>query len=248
MMIRLSLLLALSWTMTGAEAKTRFKREKEVYRIYSLLMTNPRTSGAGDNSRYVISDTTSVWDEDEKLCVRPPRDNKAEFAEVLADFKTRRATPRVLKRDLLLSRPYELLTSAQVEAFEEERPWPKLQVCKPNPLFTGATDVFTFSDVYFSKNGQLALTAISSWCGGRCGLHEWKVLKKLPTGEWQEQPWVYCPPSQNERVVVIYRCKFLPPLPEPALELAPPLPASVPALAPPLLPAPAPALAPPPPR
>ncbi len=196
-MLRFSLLLALCWTMTGAEGNARFKREKEVYRIYSLLMTNPRTSGAGDNSRYLISATTRVWDEDEKPCVRPPRDNKAEFAEVLADFKTRRATTRVLKRDLSLSRPYELLTAEQVEAFEEERPWPKQQVSKPNPLFKGVTDVFTFSDVYFSKNGRLALTAISSWCGGLCGLHQWKVLKKLPTGEWQEQPWVYCPRSHR---------------------------------------------------
>jgi hypothetical protein len=220
MMLRFSLLLALSWTLTGSEGKARFDQEKEVYRIYSLLMTNPGSARAGDNSRYLISDTTSVWDE--MPCVRPPRANKAEFAEVLADFKRRRETPRVLKRYLLLSKPYELLTEAQVEAFEEERPWPTTLVCKPNPLFTGATDVFTFSDVYFSKNGQLALTAISSWCGGRCGLHEWKVLKKLPTGEWQEQPWVYCPPSQNERVVVHIRCDLRPTLPEPILVWDPP--------------------------
>jgi hypothetical protein len=56
-----------------------------------------------------------------------------------------------------------------------------------------STDLFTFSDVYFSKNGRLALTAMSSWCGGICGQHQWKVPEKLPTGEWQELPaWVAC--------------------------------------------------------
>ena len=93
MMLRFSLLLALCWTMTGSEGNARFDREKEVYRIYSLLMTNPRTIGAGDNVRYLISATTSVWHE--KPCVRPPRDNKAEFAKVLADSAAlKRATVR----------------------------------------------------------------------------------------------------------------------------------------------------------
>jgi hypothetical protein len=176
--------------LTGSEGNARFEREKEVYRIYSLLMTNPRTTGPGDNSRYLISAMTRV--QHEMPCVRPPRDYKAEFAEVLADFKTRRATTRVLKRDLSLSKPYELLSAEQGEAFEKERGWPNPEAGEPNPLFKDVTDVFTFSDVYFSKNGRLALTAISSWCGVLCALHQWKVLRKFPTGEWQEQPWVYC--------------------------------------------------------
>ena len=48
------------------------------------------------------------------------------------------------------------------------------------------------ADVYFSKNGRLALTAVSTWCGGLCGQHQWKVLEKLPTGAWQELPWITC--------------------------------------------------------
>jgi hypothetical protein len=59
--------------------------------------------------------------------------------------------------------------------------------------FEGVTDLFTVSDVYFSKNGRLALTALSSFCGGLCGQHQWKILEKLPTGEWQERPsWITC--------------------------------------------------------
>jgi hypothetical protein len=64
---------------------------------------------------------------------------------------------------------------------------------KARPQYEGVTDIFTFSDVYFSKNGRLALTALSSWCSGLCGQHQWKVFEKLSTGEWREQPsWVRC--------------------------------------------------------
>jgi hypothetical protein len=153
-------------------------------------MTNPPTAGSWDNSRYLISATTRV--QDETPCVRPPRACKAEFAAVLADFKRRSGKARVLKRDLSLSKPYELLKAEQVEAFKKERGWPKPEAREPNPLFTGVMEVFTLSDVYFSNNGRPALTAISSWCGGLCGLFQWRVLKKVSTGEWKEQPWVYC--------------------------------------------------------
>jgi hypothetical protein len=192
MMLWFGLLLALGVTVTSLKGNAPFEREKEVYHIYSLLMTNPRSSFEADcNSRFLISATARV--ENEQPCVRPPKGRKAEFAEVLADFKIRRAATRVLKRQLSLRKPYELLTDEQVKAFETDRGWSKPEDREPDFRFKGVMEVFTLSDVYFNKNGRLALTAISSWCGSLCAYHQWKVLEKLPTGEWQELPsWVSC--------------------------------------------------------
>ena len=191
-MLWFGLLLALGVTVTALKGNAPFEREKEVYHIYSLLMTIPRSSfGADCNSRFLISATARA--ENEQPCVRPPKGRKAEFAEVLADFKIRKAATRVLKRQLSLRKPYELLTDEQVKAFETDRGWSKPKDREPDPRFKGVMEVFTLSDVYFSKNGRLALTAISSWCGSLCAYHQWKVLEKLPTGEWQELPsWVSC--------------------------------------------------------
>jgi hypothetical protein len=61
------------------------EREKDVYAIYSLMLTNPKTShGSYDSDRLLIQMTTkrpSVHPS----CVRPPKDREAEFREVLAN-------------------------------------------------------------------------------------------------------------------------------------------------------------------
>jgi hypothetical protein len=159
------------------------EREKDIYSIYSLLMANPKTShGADNNPRYLIADRTRP--PLPKLpCVRAPADRDTEFQEVLSDFETRKASPALLTRQLSISKPYELLPSEEVEAFHRGY---------SDPRFEGVTDVFTFADVYFSRNGNLALTGISTWCGRLCGLYKWKVLERLPSGEWKEQPWSTC--------------------------------------------------------
>jgi hypothetical protein len=167
-------------------------READVYRIYSQMMTSPRTShGPDTNARYLIAETTR-WGP-QPLCVKPPTDREADFNEVLDDFAIRKANPKVLQRLLRLAKPYELLNSEQVGAFQKSRGLPpKPGDPKPLAIFEGVTDVFTLSDVYFSKNGKLAMTGVSTWCGGDCGLDQWKVYEKLQSGEWKERPWTTC--------------------------------------------------------
>ncbi|HLK64694.1 MAG TPA: hypothetical protein VKU19_14715 [Bryobacteraceae bacterium] len=182
-MIRILCLMALACgALAFQDSASAQDREKDVYRIYSLLMTNPQTShGPDNNPRFLIAVTTRSPLPGEP-CVRP-REREAEFQEVLADFQARKATARTLQRQLMISKPYVLLSEDQVNAFRNKQNVPEFQ---------GVTDVFTLGDVYFSKNGRLALTGISSWCGGLCALELWKVLTKLPSGEWQELPWVTC--------------------------------------------------------
>jgi hypothetical protein len=185
-------------------APSETERENDTYRIYSLLMSNPRTShGPDNNPRYLIAETTSLGIP-EPPCVRPPKEREEEFKEVIADFTNRKATPRILKRRLSISKPYELLTGAQVNTFKNcHGGFPKRTCETPHALFDGVDDLFTLSDVYFSKSGRLALTAVSTWCGDLCAQYEWKVLEKLPDGEWKERPWVVCfsISEQSQRVL-----------------------------------------------
>src|ERR1700733_14666314 len=65
------------------------EREKEVYAIYSLMLTNPKTShGADNDERYLIRATTMPGTP-RGACVRPPKEREADFGEVLADFDQR---------------------------------------------------------------------------------------------------------------------------------------------------------------
>ena len=55
------------------------EREKDVYAIYSLMLTNPQTShGPDDNERYLIRIFTAPTSPQEP-CVGPPKEREADF-------------------------------------------------------------------------------------------------------------------------------------------------------------------------
>ena len=166
-------------------------REKEVYAIYSLMLTNPQTShGPYVSDRYLIAMTTAPGQPQEP-CVRPPRDREADFKEVLTDYESRKAIPRELKQSLSIDKPYALLSAEEIKDFISER-LPRPDGNATDDRFRGASDVFTLSDIYFNQRGTLALTAISTWCGGLCGSSQWKVFEKVDSGQWQERRWITC--------------------------------------------------------
>jgi hypothetical protein len=164
----------------------------DVYAIYSQMLTNPQTShGSDNNERYLIAETTSQGYPKEP-CVQPPKEREAEWREVLADFERRKDIPRQLERALSISKPYELLNADEVKEFIAARSMPRIGSQEPDERFRGVTDLFRLSDVYFNRRRTLALTYISTWCGGVCGLMLWKVYEKSDAGEWKERPWVTC--------------------------------------------------------
>jgi hypothetical protein len=166
------------------------EREKDVYAIYSHMLTNPQTSYY-NNERYLIAKTTSPGYPKEP-CVRPPKSRAAEWREALADFERRKDIPRQLERALSISKPYELLNADEVKEFIAARSMPRIGSQEPDERFRGVTDLFRLSDVYFNRRRTLALTYISTWCGGVCGLMLWKVYEKSDAGVWEERPWVLC--------------------------------------------------------
>lgn len=140
------------------------EREKDVYLIYSLMLTNPRTShGPDNNERYLIAATTAPGRPPEP-CVIPPKEREADFRDVLADYEHWKGKPRELKPAFSIRKPYLLLNADGVKTFMKER-WPTPEPKLPDARFRGVTDIFTLSDVYFNQRQTLALTAISTWCG-----------------------------------------------------------------------------------
>lgn len=152
-------------------------RETDVYAIYSLLMTNPETShGPDDNPRYLILDTT-VAGVPAEPCVNAAGERAERISEILKDLQERRNQQRKLKRELKITKPYELLSESEA---------------RHRARSTGVTDVFSFSDVCFDKAGTLALTHRASVGGSLCALFQWKLLEKQSDGSWKEVPGVGC--------------------------------------------------------
>jgi hypothetical protein len=167
------------------------EREKDVYAIYSLLLTNPKTShGPDDNERYLIAPTT-IPGAPRIPCVRPPKERDADFREVLEDYDRRKATQPQLKPMISIPKPYVILADDEVKAFIEERGMQRRSQKPRDERFLGVTDLFRLSDVYFNPSRTLALTEISTYCGGLCGLMEWKVFEKVD-GKWEPRQWVTC--------------------------------------------------------
>jgi hypothetical protein len=164
--------------------------EKAVYEIYSLMLTNLDTShGPYTSDRYLIRmETGAAFPE--VPCVRPPKERQADFGEVLAAYRARKATPRQLQWAFSIVKPYILLSPDEVKDFMSERLRPGGE--PKDERFRGVSDLITLSDVYFNQKGTLALTAISTWCGGLCASFQWKVFEKMASGQWEERQWVTC--------------------------------------------------------
>jgi hypothetical protein len=188
--VRTWLTLAVSFTLISATGvaqvtRTDADRRADIYAIYSLMLTNPQTShGPDDNEIYLISDTTAPG-QPEVPCVHPPSGEESRFAEVMADFNQRRNVPAKLEPAFQISKPFRLLSPDEVAEFEKRH----FAAPSSGPK---ATDLFRLTDVYFSRDRSLALTAISTWCGGLCGLYLWKVFEKSKEGSWEERKWATC--------------------------------------------------------
>jgi hypothetical protein len=165
--------------------------DRDVYRIYSLMLDHLTTShGPDTGERLLIAATTSPGTPPEP-CVRPPKDRQEDFQEVLADFASRKAKPRAIEARFSIRKPYSLASADDDKAFGSERgvdPHPK----PPDPRFRGVTDLITLWDVYFNKGRTLALTGISTWCGSLCASYRWKVFEKTAPDKWEEREWISC--------------------------------------------------------
>ena len=173
--------------------------DKDVHAIYSLMLTNPRTShGADNNARYLIRDMTHPGTP-EYPCVQPPKEREAEYRGVLNDFEQRKNTQRKLGRKFAIAKAYILLSAEDAKKFEKSRSSVRLNEPPESDIrFEGVVDLFTLTEVYFNPQHTLALTAISTWCGGLCALYQWKVFEKSKSGNWEERTWITCTTvSQN---------------------------------------------------
>jgi hypothetical protein len=151
------------------------------------MLTNPQTShGPDDNEIYLIADTTARG-VPEVPCAFPPSGEESRFAEVLADFTRRKNTPAKLEPAFRIGKPFRLLNRDEVAEFEGRH-------LSGSPIGSNpkATDLFRLTDVYFSQDRTLALAEISTWCGGLCGLWQWKVFEKSKEGTWDERKWAAC--------------------------------------------------------
>ncbi len=192
-------MLVLCLTAEGCQqSRDDSGRQTDVYAIYSLMLLHPATShGPDDNQIYLISDVTVPGTPTEP-CVRPPDSETKRWAEVMEDFKLHQNVRTKLQPIFTLSKPFKLLNPAECDEFFKGRAAPHVPTSPPEDpsknqaLFQKASDLFSLGDVYFDRNHTLALTFISSWCGGLCSQSQWKVFEKGTDGTWKAKSWATC--------------------------------------------------------
>ena len=137
------------------------------YDIYSDVLAHPNFSHPDENRVYLIADTTgpSFILGNPRTCIEVPDAYKQRFREVLADLERRNTERKHLQRALRIEKPYELLSEAEIREFWQDRFDQRPASEQNQRRFSGATDVITLSNVYFSVDRTLAIPAMSSTCG-----------------------------------------------------------------------------------
>jgi len=168
-------------------------RQADIYAIYSSLMSNPPVGS--QNPVYAIvaltrpamaPTTTTMGAAMGQPCITPRPEQAARWIEILADYHERIDKPPTLVRQLNIAKPYFLISQEEAAAFgaahRENRPPPKVPPPPAPPLdpkFNGVTSIFALSDVWFSKDGTLALTGITDFSFSR-----WRLFEKNADGKW----------------------------------------------------------------
>lgn len=108
---------------TGA---SEAQKEKDVYAIYSLVLTDPQTSyGADRNEWYLIASTTTVRGFPQLSCVRPPEERETVFEAWIDSVR--------IQTGALDPRPHVLIDPNEAAEFRAERSSPssrfRLRTC-----------------------------------------------------------------------------------------------------------------------
>jgi hypothetical protein len=169
-------------------------RQQDVYAVYSVLVTSP-------DSIYLIQSTTLRYVDPTSGCIQAPPQERTDLAEIQADYELRKDATPALTRDLRLSKPYQFLGSAEVEKFLKDALEATPQILprggtappNPNPLFPQAKRVFRLGDVYFNKNGTMALVYSGVYETTMDYFAGWKAFRKSADGKWSEdRSWRTC--------------------------------------------------------
>jgi hypothetical protein len=121
-----------------------------------------------------------------------PPEYQSEFAGVMADFAARKDNPAILVPAFNISHPYKFLNAGEVSQFIEIRSLRRTSDASPGDVLWKTADLYRLTDVYFNSTHTFALTAISTFFGGLCGMSSWKVFQKTNEGSWKERPWITC--------------------------------------------------------
>jgi hypothetical protein len=157
-------------------------RRQDISAIYSEVMTsgNPVNAVAAQTAIPKVGATEMPL----QGCVTLPPARAAEWAEILEEFDANKPGTGTIPPDLKLRRPYVLLNNDEVQEFRRS---------KSNPKFRGATDLFQFTDVYFSKNRTIAVVFVYAWSGPLAATWKWFALERTAAGKWEKRPqWAHC--------------------------------------------------------
>jgi hypothetical protein len=160
-------------------------RQTDIYAIYSIMMSNPPMGR--DNQTYaILTLTRPAIGGSGQPCVAPRPEHASRWEEVLADYTARVGKPATLVRQLNIAKPYILISQEEAAAFARVHPGfgppprdPQPPAPPLDPKFDGVKTIFVLSDVWFSKDGTLALTGI-----GDSGSAQWKLFEKTAGGRW----------------------------------------------------------------
>jgi hypothetical protein len=166
------------------------ERQQDVYAIYSLLMPGAVLAnlGSSQNQRWAIADTTVNADDINpalapEAALKPPDDHPRRFHDAVVDYEQRRNERQAVIRAFHLDRPYTLLTSSDIQEFQDSRTSVAASSASQQK-YSGYPGINYFSDVYFNPQRSAGLVYMVAWCTNLCGQGEWVYLEK------QNSQWV----------------------------------------------------------
>jgi len=173
--------------------------QKDNYAVSSAIISQTNAQSGGT---YLIQDRTMRRELFYQFgCLQAPSGEDVSRTEILADYESRKNSSTLFTNEFTLSRPYQLLSTTEVDSFLTDAlkalptsvaPGKKAPL-NMNPLYQKSKSIIRLGNVYFNKSRTRALTSINIFETENDFDFSWLVFRKSDTDQWEpDRSWRTC--------------------------------------------------------
>ncbi|MBV8705956.1 MAG: hypothetical protein JO028_02115 [Acidobacteriaceae bacterium] len=155
---------------------------QEAYKVYSAVLPDEWTWRYANSKILLIKAETVPY----QMCLTPDAESAKLLDPAIVNFRIVNGTTWTLERKLDISKPYELVPGAALQApFKTNGPAGWSDFKREHPDSVGWIEL---SAVGFNHDKTVAIVYIGHHCGGLCGGGGFRVLRKSE-GKWKGLAW-----------------------------------------------------------
>ena len=183
LLIRSSILAIIALVLFAAQSPPKLEtyEDSEAYEVYAAILPSEAPWRDSHAKWLVIRAETTAYE----MCLSPDEVSARAIGTAIVDYVGQNRVPRILRRKIVIDKPYTLLTEAERKAAFGRSPgdWPAFY-----QMYADSGGIIELSAVGFNPDKTVAVVYMGHRCGSLCGGGEFHVLQRNKE-KWVDLKW-----------------------------------------------------------